>query len=146
MGTLSSHAENWLKENGFSQDNWNKQDAYGNHSLSAAILKEEYDIAKEILSVGKTDLNLRNDDGNQALWFACFKNQLDLIELLVEAGIDINNQNLTGVTCLMYAASTQKTEVVKKLLKMGADSKIANQDDSTALDFASNIEILKLLK
>lgn len=143
---LSKQTLAWLQNNNFSENNWQLVDKYGNNALSAAILQKQFSIAQELLNTKALNINQSNGDGNNALWFACFKENIDLIQQLIEAGITINHQNLVGVTCLMYAASAGKTEVVEILLQAGADTKLTNQDDFTALDFAANVKILKLLK
>ncbi len=146
MTTLSTTTCAWLHDNGFSPDNWAKVDEHGNNALAKAILREQQDIALELLALNTVDINQRNNDGNHCLWFACFRNNIAMIDALVKAGIDLNNQNAVGVTCLMYASSASKTEVVKALIAHGADINLKNQDDSTALDFAGNVEILRMLK
>jgi ankyrin repeat protein len=91
-------------------------------------------------------LNVRNNDGNNALWFACFRDRQDVIEQLISAGIDLDNQNDNGATVLMYAASAGKAEMVKALLAAGADAQLTNLDDFRAIDFAANFDIIRILK
>jgi ankyrin repeat protein len=91
-------------------------------------------------------LDALNGDGNNALWLACFNENLDIIDRLASSGIAIDHQNDAGATCLMYAASSGKTAVVARLLQSGADITLRNQDDFTALDMAANLECLKLLR
>ena len=45
------------------------------------------------LTAAGAALNARNADGNNAFWFACVGNHLDIIDLLVAYGIDVDNQN-----------------------------------------------------
>nr|CAA64927.1 ORF5 [Nostoc sp. PCC 7120 = FACHB-418] len=101
-------------------------------------------VVKELIDLGVDQA--RNNDNNNALWFACFGNHYDLIHLLLAAKINIDNQNDNGATVLMYAASAGKTEVVKLLLQYHPNLYLRNLDDFQAIDFASNVEVLRLLK
>ncbi|MHC5720959.1 MAG: ankyrin repeat domain-containing protein, partial [Nostoc sp.] len=83
---------------------------------------------------------------NNALWFACFGNHYDLINLLLAIKINIDNQNDNGATVLMYAASAGKTEVAPSVLQHHPNLTLKNLDDYKAIDFASNVEVLRILK
>ncbi|EIJ41058.1 ankyrin repeat-containing protein [Beggiatoa alba B18LD] len=144
--TLQATTLTWLAQNAYDVNNWDKLDEHGNNALAKAIMRNESAIAYDLLALNTLDLNHRNNDGNNTLWFACFRDNIEMIEALVKAGVDINNQNAAGATCLMYASSASKTAVVKALLAQGADYQLKSQDDFTALDFAGNAEILRLLK
>lgn len=111
-----------------------------------------YAVVKELIDAG-VDINARNSDAsgglhlrNNALWFACFGNHYDLINLLLASNINIDNQNDNGATVLMYAASAGKTEVVKLLLQHHPNLYLKNLDDYKAIYFASNVEVLRILK
>ena len=65
--------------------------------LMCAALKGDGLMARKILAAG-ADVALRNADGNNALWLACVERHLDMIDLLIEAGIDIDNRNDGGAT------------------------------------------------
>ena len=141
---LSHTTEAWLQKSGYSSENLDKP-KNGATALIAASRVGAYDVVRDLLA-NRVNLNLRNHDGNNALWFACFQNNLPLIRLLINAGIDIDNQNDNGVTALMYAASAGKIEAVKLLLSAGANPYLRNLDDFSALEFSSTVEILKLLR
>jgi ankyrin repeat protein len=47
-------------------------------------------VVKELINAG-VDINGTNNDHNNTLWFACFGNHYDLINLLLDTKIDINN-------------------------------------------------------
>jgi ankyrin repeat protein len=144
--SLQAASLEWLAKNVYDFNDWSKLDAKGNHALAAAIVQNEMVVANDLLALNVFDVNQQNSDGNNCLWFACFRENVPMIDALIQAGVDINHQNTTGVTCLMYAASASKTAVVKALLVHGVDYCMKNQDDFTALDFAGNIEILRILK
>jgi ankyrin repeat protein len=136
----------WLTANGYSPEDWQRVDQYGNNALACAIMRNETAVAEELLSADVVDVNQCNHDGNNTLWFACFRENLELIDRLMAAGVQLDHQNAAGATCLMYSASASKTAVVEALLKHGANEQLKSQDDFTALDFAGNRDILKLLR
>lgn len=92
------------------------------------------------------NLNLCNDDGNNALWLACFSADAAIVETLIGAGIDLNQVNATGATALHYCASASRPTLLRLLLDAGADPELATQDDFTALDLCADRESLRLLR
>ncbi len=138
-----SQLQIWLEEHGFSQVNSVLPN--GMTPLMHASRQGNIPIVADLLLSG-AQLDQKNSDGNQALWFACYSEQLDLMDLLIAGGIDLDHRNDNGSTCLMYAASSGKDAVVKKLLKAGASVDLRNLDDFTALDMASTLECLNLLR
>ena len=145
---LSPELKNWLQEKHYNSENLNQQGENGDSALMKITRVGNLAWIKELLKA-KVDLNLKNNDGNNALWFACFGNfyeAIDLIDLLVAADIDIDNQNDNGATALMYAASSGKLEIVQQLLKHGANKELQNLDDFKAIDFASTQAVWRVLK
>ncbi|SER20113.1 Ankyrin repeat-containing protein [Amphritea atlantica] len=104
------------------------------------------DLVRIQLLLGHSSVNELNSDSNNALWFACFSNSKEAVQLLLENGADIDNQNVNGATALIYSASAGKTEIVELLLAAGADPSLQTLDDFTALDLAANIRIMKMLR
>ncbi|MFA6902415.1 MAG: ankyrin repeat domain-containing protein [Gallionellaceae bacterium] len=142
---LSPALSTWLVAQGFPADNLKATIANRTTPLMHASRLGEYDFAAELIRCG-TELNATNNDGNNALWLACFSGNLKLISLLIENGVNPDNQNENGTTCLMYASSAGKSEVVALLLKAGANTKLQLVDGYTALDVAGNVECLMLLR
>jgi uncharacterized protein len=102
-------------------------------------------IVNELISLN-VDLNVKNVDGNSALWNACFGNSYECFEALVKAGIDIDSQNVNNVTSLMYCASAGKDDFVELLLNHNAETNLVSLDGFNALDLAVTPKIVKLLK
>ena len=100
---FSQATELWLHKKGYSTENLNDKANNGATALIVASREGAINVVGDLLS-SDVDINLTNQDGNNALWFACFNNNLTLMKLLIDAGIEINNQNDNGVTVLMYAA------------------------------------------
>ncbi|HXX66325.1 MAG TPA: ankyrin repeat domain-containing protein [Polyangiaceae bacterium] len=118
---------------------------HGLTPLMRAALEGRTDLVEELLRLG-VDVNLRNADGNTALWLACVSNDLSVVQRLLDARIVIDGQNDAGATALMYAASAGKERLVERLLRAGADPGLRNQDDFTALDLASTWACVSLLR
>jgi len=135
--------DDWLRAENFA--NPSARDANQSTPLMRAAQKGDFTMAKEILAAG-ADIAALNADGNNAVWLACFGENLALIDLLVEAGADVNHANCNGATALMFAASSSRTAVVAHLLERGADLSAETPDGFSALDMAGNAEILHMLR
>ncbi len=142
---LSPTTEIWLQDKGYNRDNLDEQLENGATALIVASREGIIDVVRDLLDSG-VNINLRNNDGNNALWFGCFQNNLPLMELLINQGIEIDNQNDNGVTVLMYAASSGKADALTLLLNAGANPSLRNLDDFRAIEFASTVEIFNLLR
>ncbi|WP_392530389.1 ankyrin repeat domain-containing protein [Nostoc sp. C117] len=142
---LSESTTQWLIAKGYNPGDLNQPGENGDTALMKATREGVCAVVKELIDAG-ADINARNSDRNNALWFACFGNHFDLINLLLAHNININNQNDNGATVLMYAASSGKTEIVKLLLQHHPNLYLKNLDDYKAIDFASNVEVLRILK
>ena len=142
---LSEATIQWLIAKGYNPGDLNQTGENGDTALMKATREGIHPVVKELIDAG-AEINARNSDCNNALWFACFGNHYDLINLLLANNINIDNQNDNGATVLMYAASAGKTEVVKLLLQHQPNLYLKNLDDYKALDFASNVEVLRILK
>lgn len=143
--TLSAQFHKWLDEQGFAPGNLNGRGNNGMTPLMQAAMLAETAFVRMLLEAG-ADMNLLNNDSNNALWFACVSESAEIISHLVEYGININNCNVNGASCLIYAASAGKIDVVRQLVEAGADLSLATLDGFTALDSASTIEVLRYLK
>lgn len=143
--TLSVKFHKWLNAQGFAPGDLNSRGENGMTLLMRAAMLAETAFVRMLLEAG-ADVNLLNDDLNNALWFACVSESAEIISQLVEYGININNRNINGATCLIYAASAGKFDVVRQLVEAGTDLSLVTQDGFTALDSASTIAVLRYLK
>ncbi|EID85930.1 ankyrin repeat-containing protein [Treponema sp. JC4] len=145
------------------QKNAMTQDSDGNTPLHVALLKDA-PLSKVQYIVSLTDnVNLRNRDGNSALFLAVIKNRQKVGELLLAKNADIfstntnNNSPLrlalrypkiqewlitsktiratdgSGNTVLHYAAEWQFTDSVKSLTSKGADISATNSSGENCL-------------
>ncbi|WP_267313393.1 ankyrin repeat domain-containing protein [Methylococcus geothermalis] len=134
----------WLREQGFEAGEPNRQ-ARGGWPLIKACQMGRADIVEALVAAG-ADLSVTDAYGNDALWAACYSENLPTLAVLLDAGIDPDRRNPSGATALIFAASSGRTEVVSFLLDRGADPGLRTEDDFTALDLAANAEILNLLR
>lgn len=142
---LSNQTIEWMRKNDYNPDSVNEVGKYGNSALMKAVREARSDVAKELID-SNADLELRNIDGNTALWNACFGQDYKCVELLVKAGIKLDSMNDNDVTALMYSASAGKTDMVKLLVEYGADKSLESLDGFKAIDLAVSPTIYKLLK
>ena len=142
---LSTRLTWWLEDQGFELSNLNSRISNGMTPLMQAAMLAETQFIDELLQAG-VEINLCNNDMNNALWFACVSESLEAIRLLIEHGIDIDNSNVNGATCLIYAASAGKFPVVEALVNAGANLAAETLDGFTALDSAATVDVLRLLK
>ncbi|XP_055838307.1 uncharacterized protein LOC129906542 isoform X2 [Episyrphus balteatus] len=84
------------------------------------------------------DVNIRAKKHCQtALMLAVSHGNLDMVEMLLDAGADINIQDEDGSTALMCAAEHGRVDIVKHLLSQSdCDSLIQDVDGSTAFKIA----------
>lgn len=135
----------WAEQHAFDVTNINSRIENGMSPLMLAAMQG--DPAKvNALLIGGANVNLVNDDENNALWFACFSNQIQIARELIHYGCNINNQNVNGATCLIYAASTGKYDIASELIQVGADISKKTLDGYNALDSTTTLPILKMLK
>lgn len=142
---LSTRLKWWFEDHGFNPDDINSRIDNGMTALMQAAMLAEITFVQELLEAG-ADVNLVNNDMNNALWFACVSESADIIALLIQHGIDLNNSNVNGATSLIYASSAGKFPVVKSLVEAGANLALQTLDGFNALDSASTLEVLRFLK
>ncbi len=143
--SYSDKTREWMKENEYDLNDLSKQGKHGNSAVMKASREGNIFVVKELIGKG-ANLDLKNVDGNTALWNSCFANSFECFNSLIEEGIDINSANVNGVTSLMYCASAGKEDFVKLLLKHDAKTEIINLDGFKAIDLAVTPSIYKLLK
>lgn len=92
------------------------------------------------------ELNAINQDGNNALWLACFSGNENLVRYLIQAEVNVDQANENGATALIYCASAGKAKLVEMLLEAGADPSLRTLDDFSALDLAADRQSFRLLR
>jgi len=135
----------WLQNNYFSVAQPVLNNTAGIYPLILASQQGRSDVVNFLIEQNAA-LEVIDEYGNNALWAACYAENSECIEVLIDAGVDMNHQNLaSGATALIFASSSGREAVVEQLLAAGADPNLKTHDDFTALDLASTRKILKLL-
>ncbi|HLF35701.1 MAG TPA: ankyrin repeat domain-containing protein, partial [Cyclobacteriaceae bacterium] len=71
--------------------------------------------------------------GINALMYASYRGNCDIINIFIKAGIDINVREESGKNALYYAIEGNSAEAVKYLVKAGADRLVDINEQQTAL-------------
>ena len=109
-----------------------------NENKSSTLILASYrgniEVAKFLINNIK-DINYVSDMGT-ALMGATYKNQIDLVQLMIFKNANINLQDPNGNTALMLAVQTKNLSMVQLLLNNKVDKTIKNKEGKTAFEFA----------
>lgn len=135
----------WLTQQGF--PGLQARDVNGETPLMRAAGKGEDAVVASLLAHG-AEPDTVNDDGNNALWFACLHGSPATIRCLIEAGVPIDHANDDDVTCLLQAAASGRLDVLRLLLAQGATADLCAPDGRSALDMAADLglQLLRLAR
>jgi thiosulfate/3-mercaptopyruvate sulfurtransferase len=138
----------WLLQAGFNAGdelNIEVTSVNGTTPLMYAARLGNIEVLAALLAHGANTCAM-NDDGNGALWFACYSNNEACVAALIKADAPLDTQNVNGATALIYCASSGKTPLVRLLLDAGANAALMTLDDFTALELAANVHCMRMLK
>jgi ankyrin repeat protein len=79
------------------------------------------------------NVNARMPDGTTALHWAAYNGQLELVNLLIEAGAEVNARNDYGSSPMSEAAVRGDAAILQALLEAGADVESPTLEGQTAL-------------
>lgn len=119
----------------------------GSSTLILACYRGNIEVAKFLIDNVK-DIDYNTGMGT-ALMGAIFKDQIELIKLLLNKKANVDAQDANGGTALMLAVQGANQEIIKLLLERKANKAIKNNDGKTAFEiavFAGNEAIINLLK
>jgi uncharacterized protein len=85
-------------------------------------------------------------DGGSALLMASLKGHLEVVRVLLAAGVDVNTKDSNGTTALILAAWKRHLGVVQALIDKGVDVNARAKDGNTALMLASSEGELKIVQ
>jgi ankyrin repeat protein len=111
--------------------------------LALSTLDDNLEVARRLLEVGG-DLNCRDDQGRNALIYACISGQLRKVEFVLDKGFDVNSTDSDGASVLAYlhqfihppfgpAPTETCSEVVAFLADRGLDFDHLNSQGNNAL-------------
>ncbi len=121
---------------------------YSTEEFLNAALDGKIATVKEAVNSG-ISINVRDQDGKNALMMAAFNGHTQIVNELLDNGIEINEVDSLGRTALMYGATGAFSETIRVLLDHNADvNVIDNVEHFTALMFAASegqLEVVKIL-
>ena len=125
------------------------------NGLSDAVLMGDLVAAQALIDAGidlqelDTRPGIAGNNGRMPLNHAALRNNVDMIDLLLDAGADINAANRSGFAPLHHAAEGDSVEAAQRLIERGADLDLKNIRGMTAADVATVTEheaVLKILE
>ena len=120
-------------------------DFYGTNALMVAVSRQHLDSAKMLIDAN-TNIYAVDDTGSNALFYA---DDLDMVRLLLKAGIDVNAEELLGWTALMIAALfVRDLDIVTALINAKADINHQNNEGFSVLMSAvagNNVLVVRAL-
>ena len=117
--------------------------------LDRKIKEENFITYRDIINQSVTQFEKGIPFNPDCFSFQIAKNNLEICELFVKAGMDVNERDSAGTPLLCDAARNGKKDMVQWLLEKGAEIDAVSQDRgySAVMDavWKSNKEIVELL-
>ncbi|CAG9771417.1 unnamed protein product [Ceutorhynchus assimilis] len=113
-----------------------------------AEIKKRPEIVDYLLSLEETVVNSRNFSGETPLFHAVKREDLHLLEKLIEANGNVNQPNHCEITPLHLSVLVNNPEIARVLIQNGANLNAQDYNDETPLYYAvcsSCIEIVCML-
>lgn len=104
--------------------------------LFESALKGDVNEIQRLVKNG-FDINTKDKNGSNALFYAVGVNNSEVIKLLLKHGININEKNNNGNTPLMIAGTFNKEIALRTLLASGADTEVQHPTGQTVLHIAT---------
>ena len=121
-------------------------DVHGDTCLHDGVKGDCYKELIQALIDSGAVVNATNNSDRTALMMACFKGDIDAVNVLLNAGTDPNITDEYGETCIHDAVRGDACkEVLQTLIDNGANVNITNMDGETALLLACYERKVKLL-
>ena len=115
-------------------DKWKTSSEAGE---TRSVVEHMLSMIRLLLQQGVNENALCDVEGDTALYRACVSQQMQVVEILLEAGADVN---LTSKRCypLMTACKAGNFELISLLLTAGADAECTNSNNETCLHVIIN--------
>src|SRR5215831_12713922 len=86
----------------------------------------------------KVDVNEAQGDGNTALHWAAYRDDVEMARMLIQAGANVKTKTRIGdMTALHLAATNGGAAMIQVLLKAGADANTPNGNGTSPLMLAA---------
>lgn len=97
------------------------------------------------LEKNKKLINSSDAENLSLLHWAVDRNQINIVEYLLNSGVNVNIQDSDLQTPLHYAVTCEHKVIIKLLLHYGSDTQLKDMDGNTPIDNSNNTAIKKLL-
>jgi ankyrin repeat protein len=114
-------------------------------AIVRAIAKNENETLSYFLETYPDYVDLTNDAGETALFYAVTRNNEDAVNILLMNGADIDHQNNQDETALFIAAQENNAQMVDLLLSLGADPDIESEFGEKPINIAASQGYAKLI-
>ena len=117
-------------------------------TLQEAVRAGDRAAVRAALARRPSDAAKPGPDGTTPLHWAVQRDDLDIVDALLEAGADARAANRYGATPLYVACQNGNAAIIGRLLKAGADARSASPDGETMLMTAARtgkVEAVRLL-
>ena len=94
----------------------------------------------------KDSVKSKDESDQTPLWWAARNGNMDMVKLLVDAGVDVDWKDNNDQTPLWWAACNNDVDMVQLLLDAGADIESKNTDHQTPLWWAARTGCLSVVK
>jgi ankyrin repeat protein len=121
--------------------------------LIDACIDGNTDLVRDLINKSiahKALVNVKDEDGYTPLHFAVYKDNIEIVRLLLDFKADPNAQDEDGCTPLHFSAFNENKEICKMLIDRGSDAEIENNLGVNALSVllqknGCNLNIVELL-
>ncbi|MES9943255.1 MAG: ankyrin repeat domain-containing protein [Candidatus Thiodiazotropha sp. 6PLUC2] len=104
------------------------------------------EVEKFLKKLGYEDLLEQNEQGENALHYAVFWNEPNILRALINEGINVNASGEDGFTPLHEAVEQKNENIVTILLEGGADTSIKNDLGERPIDIAKQYNLINIIK
>jgi ankyrin repeat protein len=116
--------------------------------LADAAMNGDREAVRALLRQ-KVDVNAAQGDGTTALHWAAFRDDLEMVKMLIAGGADVKAATREGaITPLFMACTNGSAGMIAELLRDGADANSVNANGTTALMVAASsgsVEAVRVL-
>ena len=106
---------------------------------------DQFDDIVGLLHDAGLDLNITDDEGKTALFYASQNHNMHRICELIDNGAEFDPNEIDGKSVLFYAVKNDFTELVEVLHGAGLDLNVTDEDGNTAVFYASQNHNLNAL-
>ncbi len=109
---------------------------------------EQNDIEAVQAMLGDIDVNMQDEKGRTPLMYATYQNQVEIAEILIDAGADVNKQDDMLNSPFLYAGAEGYKDIVRMTIEAGADPTITNRYGGVAVIPAAEhgyVDVIELL-